>query len=166
VSSLPLVPARKAVAGRRAQSAPWPAAPLAAILSVGAGYIHLAYMDSHWQDWWAYGAFFLATAIFQCLFAPALLLWPDRRLMLVGVVGNLAIVAMYILSRVDGVPLGPHAGVKENAALIDVGTTAAEIGIVALLLAMIGGATRRWLFNGLLAAGAALWILRLSAGGI
>jgi hypothetical protein len=167
VSGITLAPASsEAAAGRRAHRAQWPAAPLAAVLSLGAGYIHLAYMDSHWEDWWAYGAFFLATAVFQCLFAPALLLWPKRWVMAVGVLGNLAIVGMYVLSRIDGIPLGPHAGVKEAAALVDIGTTAAEIGIAALLLAMIGGAARRWAFNALLAAGATLWIMRLAAGGL
>jgi hypothetical protein len=166
MSGLTLLPASEAAAGRRAHRAPWPAAPLAAVLSIGAGYVHLAYMDSHWEQWWAYGAFFLAMAVFQTLFAPALLLWPKRSVMLVGVAGNLGIVGMYILSRIDGIPMGPHSGVKEAAGLADVATTAGEIGIVALLLTMIGGATGRWTFNALLAVGVTLWIMRLAAGGL
>jgi hypothetical protein len=167
MASVPLTPARRgAVVGRRAHRVAWPAAPLAAILSVAAGYIHLAYMDSHWQDWWAYGVFFLASAVFQCAFAVAVLVWSNRWLLLAGIAGNLGIVGMYVLSRLDGVPLGPHAGVKENAAVIDVGTTAAEIGVVVLLLVMVGGATARWIFNALLAVGATLWVMRLAEGGL
>lgn len=140
------------------------APPLAvgvAVLSVGAGYVHLAYMQSHWQVWWAYGAFFLAMAVGQSLFAIAVLLYPRRWVLLAGVGGNLAIVGMYVLSRTEGVPMGPHTGVAEEAGAVDIATTASEIVVVAALLVMLGGATRRWCFNALLVAGASLWLLRL-----
>jgi hypothetical protein len=139
----------------------WPAAPIAAFLSLGAGFVHLAYTSSHWQDWWAYGLFFLATGVLQVLFAPLVLRWPSPWLILAGVVGNLAIVGMYILSRTEGIPLGPHTGVSELATPIDLATTAGEIVLAAVLLTMLAPGVRRWAFNGLLVAGVSLWVLRV-----
>jgi hypothetical protein len=71
---------------------------------------------------------------------------------------------MYVYSRIEGVPLGPHARVKERAGAVDLGTTAAEILLVAVLLLLAGPRARRWTLNVLLASGAALWALRLSQG--
>jgi len=95
------------------------AVAVAAGLSLAAAYVHLAYLESHWRSWWAYGAFFLAAGAGQALFAPAILRWPSRALALVGIAGNVAIVGMYIASRTTGVPLGPHAHVPEPAGVID-----------------------------------------------
>ena len=45
----------------------------------------------------------------QALFAPLVLRRPAPWVAAVGIAGNLAIVAMYVLSRTAGPPLGPHA---------------------------------------------------------
>src|SRR3954463_8970010 len=103
----------------RARPAAWYVAPAVACLSAAVGYVHLVYMESHWRDWWADGAFFLATGVFQLLYGPLLLRRPSASVVLLGVVGNLAIVAMYAYSRTQGVPLGPHARVKEAAGAVD-----------------------------------------------
>jgi hypothetical protein len=142
----------------------WYAAPAAAVLSVAVGYVHLAYTESHWEDWWAYGLFFLATGVGQLLFAPLLLKWPKPWLIWLGITGNLAIVGMYVYSRTEGIPLGPHERVVEKAGGIDVATTMAEIAIAVLLLLMVGGRARRWVFNVLLVAGVVLWASRVGAG--
>ena len=139
-------------------------APAAAVLSAGAGYVHIAYLESHWRDWWAYGAFFLAAGAFQLLYGPLLLRRSGPVVVLLGVAGNLAIVGMYVCSRIEGVPLGPHARVKERAGAIDVATTAVEILLVAVLLLLAGARTRRWTVNVLLVSGVALWGLRISQG--
>ncbi|MEA2251821.1 MAG: hypothetical protein QOI62_1104 [Solirubrobacteraceae bacterium] len=151
-----------ATAGRGALRSQWLAARTAAVLSLAAAWIHLAYIESHWRDWWAYGAFFLACGIAQGLFVPAILRWPQRSLVLVGIVGNLAIVGMYVVSRTAGVPMGPHARVAERAGAIDLACTAAEIALIGVLLVMIGRVGRRWILNAMLVAGAVLWILRLT----
>jgi hypothetical protein len=151
-----LAPARSA-SGRRS------AAPVAAaVLSLCAAWVHLAYTASHLRQWWAYGAFFLATGVGQALFAPLVLRRPRAWLAAVGIAGNLAIVAMYVVSRTAGPPLGPHAHVPEAAGAVDLATTGAEIALVGVLLTLLGGRTRRWIVNALLAAGVLLWALRLS----
>jgi peptidoglycan/LPS O-acetylase OafA/YrhL len=162
VSDLAVRPLR-VVAGHRTLGARWTAAALtAALLSLAAGWIHFAYVGSHWRDWWAYGAFFLATGVFQALFAPAMLRWPTAWTALAGVGGNLAIVGMYVLSRTNGIPMGPHTGVVEKATVVDLGCTAGEIVLIGVLLGMVGARNRRWIINLLLLAGVALWALRLT----
>ena len=139
------------------------AAPLvAALLSLGAAWVHLAYTASHLRQWWAYGAFFLATGVLQATLG-VLLLWRPRAWMaLIAIPGNLAIVAMYVVSRTSGPPLGPHAHVPEAAGAVDLATTGAEIALVGVLLTLLGGRSRRWVANLLLAGGVLLWALRLS----
>jgi hypothetical protein len=162
VSDLAVTPLR-VVGGHRTNTVRWSAAALtAAVLSLAAGWIHFAYISSHWRDWWAYGAFFLATGAFQALFAPAMLKWPNRWTALVGIAGNLAIIGMYIMSRAHGIPMGPHEGIIEKATVIDLSCTAGEIVLVGILLGMVGTASRRWIINLLLVAGVALWALRFT----
>ena len=74
----------------------------------------------------------------QGLFAVLIVMRPSRHAALAGIVGNLAIVGTYFLSRTDGVPVGPHEGLAERATAIDWATTAGEIALVAVLLTMVG----------------------------
>ena len=151
---------RRSVLRRRA--APRIAAPVAAaVLSLLAAWVHLAYAASHLRQWWAYGAFFVAAGAGQALFAPLILRRPARWVAAVGIVGNVAIIAMYVMSRTAGPPLGPHAHVPEPAGPIDLATTAGEVVLVAVLLTLLGGRTRRVAVNLLLAGGVLLWALRL-----
>jgi hypothetical protein len=149
-------------ARRWSLSGPWLAAPAAAVLSLLAAWVHLAYWESHWNEWWGYGAFFIATGAGQALFAPAVVRWPRTWLLLAGIAGNLAIVGMYVMSRTAGVPVGTHAGVAERAGGIDLATTAAEIALAGLLLAMVGRTARRVVINTMLLAGALLWVMRFT----
>jgi hypothetical protein len=141
-----------------------PATALAvpAALSLTVAWVHLAYAAPHLRQWWAYGAFFIATGAGQALFAPLILYRPRPWLILTGVAGNVAIVGMYVLSRTAGPPLGPHAHVAERAGTIDLSTTAAEIVLVALLVTMLGARTRRFIIDALLVGGLFLWALRLT----
>jgi len=116
----------------------------AAALSLLAALIHLWVMPEHFEEWWGYGAFFLAAAAAQIGYAPILLRWPSRPILLAGVAGNLAIVILWLVTRTAGIPLfGPHAGEVEAAGGLDLTCTLAEAGIVAGLgaLAMRGLAT-------------------------
>jgi hypothetical protein len=141
---------------------PEPARVVVALLSVAAAYVHLAYTQSHWQEWWAYGAFFLAAAVGQALFAPAVICWRAPGLLLAGIAGNLAIAGMYLLSRTSGPPLGPHAHVIEPARSVDLVTAAAEIGLVGLLVMLLADRAGKSVINVLVLAGAVLWGLRLT----
>jgi hypothetical protein len=134
----------------------------AAALSLAAAWVHLAYAAPHLRQWWAYGAFFLATGAGQALFAPLILRRPRAWVIAAGVAGNVAIIAMYVVSRTYGPPLGPHARVPEVAGPIDLATTAVEVCLVGVLLTMMGPVARRRAANLLVAFAVLLWSLRLT----
>jgi hypothetical protein len=103
-----------------------------AALSLLAAMIHLWVMPEHFEEWWGYGTFFLVSAFAQGLYAPGLLLWPNRVILLAGVAGNLAIVILWLVTRTSGIPLfGPHAGEVEEVGTLDLVCTLAEVGIIA-----------------------------------
>jgi hypothetical protein len=135
---------------------------IAAALSLAVAWVHLAYVAPHLRQWWAYGAFFIAAGAGQALFAPLILRRPRPWLVLTGIAGNVAIVGMYVMSRTAGAPLGPHAHVAERAGTVDLTTTAAEIVLVAVLVTLLGGRTRRLVLDALLLGGVLLWALRLT----
>jgi hypothetical protein len=91
-------------------------------------------MPEHFEEWWGYGAFFLVAAAAQILYVPIVLLLPTRIVLLLGIVGNLAIVVLYLLTRTVGIPLfGPEAGEVEGFGFVDVCATASEVGITVAL---------------------------------
>jgi len=111
----------------------------ASALSLLAGLIHLWVTPEHFEEWWGYGAFFLVAAAAQILYVPIVLLLPTRMVLLGGIVGNLAIVVLYLLTRMVGIPLfGPEAGEVEGFGFVDVCPTTSEVGIaVALGVALL-----------------------------
>jgi len=138
-------------------------APLAAaLLSLAVAWVHLAYAASHFRQWWAYGAFFVAAGAGQALFAPLVLRRPWPAVLYAGIAGNAAIVGMYVLTRTAGPPLGPHARVPEPAGPIDLATTAGEIVLVGVLLSLLEPRARRRVLDVLVAAAAVLWAMRLT----
>ena len=121
-------------AGRRG-----PTLYAAAVLSLVAALIHLWVAPEHFEEWWGYGAFFLAAAAAQLLYVPLLLRRPTRAVLIAGIAGNLAIVALYLLTRTVGIPLlGPEAGKVEGIGFADVCATTSELGLsVALGAALL-----------------------------
>jgi hypothetical protein len=113
----------------------------AAGLSLLSALIHLLVTPEHFEEWWGYGTFFLAAALAQALYAPLLLRWPVKSVLLLGIAGNLAIVTLYLVTRTLGIPFfGPEAGEVEGVGFADACATASEVGIaVALGLALLRG---------------------------
>jgi hypothetical protein len=116
---------------------------VAAALSLLAALVHLWVTPEHFEEWWGYGAFFVVAAAAQLLYVPTVLLWPARTVLVAGIAGNLAIVALYLLTRTAGIPLfGPEAGEVERFGILDVCATASEAGIaLALGAALLRHAT-------------------------
>ena len=108
-----------------------------AILSLGAAGIHFAVMGDHFNLTWYHGAFFAATAWLQLAWAVAIVMKPSRRLLLAGIIGNLVVAEVWLVSRTIGIPFGPDAGVAEGAAFSDVLCTILEVGIVLGSLALL-----------------------------
>lgn len=117
----------------------------AAALSFLAGAIHLMAGPEHLRTWWAYGLFFFAAAAAQVGYGLMLAMqgiegwggWDAvrGRVYLVGVAGNLAIIALWAVSRTVGVGIGPEAG-TESVGPLDAASKAAEIALVVLLLGL------------------------------
>ena len=139
-----------------------PRSALLAAGSLSAGLAHLGGVVQHLDVWWGYGAFFLVTGLAQAAMGAVVLWRPAPWVALVGIVGNLAIVGMYVLTRTVGIPLGPHSGRAEDAETLGMVTTAGELALVLLLIPMLGERAQRWTFSGLLALGIGLWALRFS----
>jgi hypothetical protein len=127
--------------------------PAVAALSLIAGLIHLWVVPEHFEEWWGYGTFFLVAAVAQVVYVPLLLRWPNRSVLLLGIGGNSAIVLLYLLTRVVGIPLfGPEAGEVEGVGVIDVCATMSEVAIVVALslLLLMGLARERTTLIGLI----------------
>jgi hypothetical protein len=126
-----------------------------AALSLLAGLTHLWVMPEHFEEWWGYGAFFLVAAAAQVLYVPLLLRWTNRTVLLLGIGGNSAIVLLYLLTRVVGIPLfGPEAWEVEGVGIIDLCATTSEVAIVVALgtLVLMGVARERTTLIGLVFA--------------
>ena len=109
---------------------------LAAALSLTAATFHWYYIEEHTLEWWGYGLFFTVAATAQTFYAGALLLWPRRWLYWVGIVGNAAIITLYVVTRTHGVPTGPDTGMIEEMQPPDLTATAIE-GVLILCLAVL-----------------------------
>src|SRR5512137_2011705 len=84
----------------------------AAWFSVLAGFIHISVTPDHIGEWIGYGVFFIVVWTCQLLFALVLILVrPIRReIIWAGILGNLAIILIWAVTRTVGVPLGPMTG--------------------------------------------------------
>src|SRR2546423_10499185 len=72
---------------------------LVALFSLAAGGIHFAVSSEHFAQAWTHGTFFVLVAWVQVLFAGWMLLRPSRRLLLGGIAFNLAVIAVWAISR-------------------------------------------------------------------
>ena len=93
---------------------------------MGAGLVHLEFTPSSWT-WWGYGLFFLLTGIGQIVYAAAVVRWPNAGVLWLGIVGNLGIVGLYLMTRTNGIPAGPSAGHIERVGQGDFITTAGRV---------------------------------------
>lgn len=118
---------------------------LAGWLSVGAAFIHGGVAAQHFAEWWGYGAFFVVASVCQAVFGLLLVTrglhtprWPWSRvrvpLFMAGIAGNVAIVALWAVTRTVGIPsLGPEAGTVEAVGAADAVSVLLEVLLVILL---------------------------------
>ena len=116
----------------------------AALLSVAAAVIHVWVMPEHFEEWWGYGVFFLIAALAQALYAIVILRAPTPTLLRVGIIGNVAIIALWVVTRTIGIPVfGPHAGEIEAIGAIDVASKLVELLLIVVLGVMLRSASQR-----------------------
>jgi hypothetical protein len=120
------------------------------ILALLAGSVHGLVAPSHFAEWWGYGLFFVVAGLAQIVLGFAMLTnainetswgptWMQarRRLWLLGIVGHLLIMALYVVTRTTGIPLfGPEAGEVEAIEAIDLVSKVLETGVVVALGAL------------------------------
>lgn len=108
----------------------------AAGFSAMAGIIHITVTSEHFEEWIGYGVFFTVASAYQLLLALILTITqrPVRREILwVGILGNLAIIAMWMVTRTIGVPLGPMTGEIEEIGALDMASKIAELAVIVCL---------------------------------
>lgn len=128
-----------------------------AVLSVVAAGIHGTVFPAHAREGVAIGAFFAAATLFQLGWALLVVTRPSRRVLLVGAAANAAIVAVWIVSRSVGVPLGPDAGHPEAIGFADTVTTTYEAALVIVAVYLVrGSASRRVATNSAVLPGASI----------
>ena len=106
------------------------AARLAALASLGASVIHFAVVPTHWQEWMPGGLFFAGIALFQLLWARLVLTRTTTPVLALGIMVNLAVIALWSVSRTAGAPLGPHAGQAELIQAADLCALLLQIYVV------------------------------------
>lgn len=99
----------------------------AALLTTAAAAIHFAVIPEHFDEDWTFGVFFAAAAWAQVLWALVVVHSDARRLLILGVAGNIVIALVWAASRTTGLPVGPEAGARETVQFIDLLATILEI---------------------------------------
>jgi hypothetical protein len=124
---------------------------VAGAISALVGLTHLFVSSDYLSRWWGYGYFFIWAGLSQLAFAFVIFLLPwlngagnapeekrastMRLVYMVGVVGNLAIVLLYVVTRTLGVPfVGPAANVVLPLTPLSVAVTLGEVTLVVILL--------------------------------
>jgi hypothetical protein len=111
--------------------------PLVALAGAAAAGIHLVVMPEHFEESTLYGLFFAVTATFQLTYSAWLLVRPSRPLLAAGAIGNLAIVGLWLLTRLVGIPLGPGAGTTEGFGGLDILAAGFELTMALGAIALI-----------------------------
>ena len=131
-------------------------------LSVAAELLYLWMAPGAFGYWWAYAAFLFVAGAVQGLYSVALVRHPTQPVLLLGIAGNLLLVAFYLSTRTVGMPFGPGAWVGLSAGTPDVLAVTAQFGVVLALAPLLGSALRARVVNVLLVLGGLLWALWLA----
>ena len=90
-------------------------------------------VPDHYEEYAVFGAFFAAVALGQGAWAFIVLRGPSRLVRGAGVALSAGLIALWVLSRTAGVPVGPHPWEAEPAAVLDVAACVAELGIIVVV---------------------------------
>lgn len=91
-----------AVVGHQARSA----LPVLIVSSAAAAGVHAALGPMHLRELLAFGIFFMVSAIAQLTWSLLMVLTPTRGLLVAGVLGNTAILLLWLATRTVGLPFG------------------------------------------------------------
>jgi|tagenome__1003787_1003787.scaffolds.fasta_scaffold20985802_5 hypothetical protein len=99
-------------------------------LAVAAG-LHAAVISEHFRESTLYGSFFTILAIAQCWLAVVVLRRPGKPVVRCVAWSSVWIVALWIVTRTTGLPIGPEPWQPEAFGAFDIASSAAEIVTIA-----------------------------------
>ncbi len=111
---------------------------LAAGLAWCTALIHVQASVDHFDESRLYALLFIALAVAQALWGFAIYRAPRRRLLILGALGSLVVIGVWIASRTSGLPLGPTPGVAEQVGALDAIATANELALAILVAVELG----------------------------
>jgi len=114
-----------------------PGRAILAVLSLGAAVIHLVMVPAHAGEWMPQGIAFALSGWFQIAFAVAVIALPSKRWLALGMVGNLAFIVAWAITRTAGMPFGPESGIRETASLVDLTCVGLEAALVLACLVFL-----------------------------
>jgi hypothetical protein len=114
-------------------------AVLVATLSLAAAAIHLAAAPAHVEELGIAGWGFVGIAAFQAAWALVWGIERSRAAAFVGIVGNLAVVTVWLVSRTVGLGVAGLAGMPEPIRTPDAAATLFELLLIAALVARQSG---------------------------
>jgi hypothetical protein len=107
----------------------------AAAFLLGPAAIHFAVAPEHLRTYLPYGVLFIAVGLAQAGLAVLILLRPSPALLLGGAALSLGVIAVWLVSRMVGLPIGPIPWRPEAVGLPDILSTLMEWITVWLLIA-------------------------------
>lgn len=114
---------------------------VAALASAGAAAIHFSVVRMHVDEYTLYGVFFVGSGIVQLAWSISLVLRRSRSVLVLGAIGNAAIVVLWLADRVGAMPIGPDA--KESSPF-GLGDGIASGFEAVLVVACIAALVRGW----------------------
>ncbi len=117
---------------------------LVAACAFGAAAIHFGFAPDHFGESRFHGAFFFLAGWAQLAFGLAVILRPSRAVLRVGILLNVAIVVLWAVSRIAGMPFGDDPWVAEAVTFPDTLATVLEVlAVVGSYLLLAGRLERR-----------------------
>lgn len=110
--------------------------PLAVVSSAAAAGVHAAVGPAHLRESLLFGAFFIGSALLQLLWSGLAAVHGSRRLLVVGAVGNLAVIGLWAITRTLGLPFGLLPG-PEAVGPWDLACAGWELVVVGSCIAML-----------------------------
>jgi hypothetical protein len=109
----------------------------AALASTAAAAVHFTVIGMHFAEYTLYGVFFVVSAIAQLVWPIWLLLRRWTPLLVLGAIGNAAIVATWLIDRSGPMPIGPDATKPPPYGLGDSITSGFEVLLVICCMAAL-----------------------------
>ena len=107
---------------------------IAAALSLAAGAIHFAVVQSHLEQDVLEGMFFIGIAWFQLIWPQVYLVTRRPWIAALGALVSAATIVLWVVSRTIGLPLGPTPWQPESIGTMDLFATGFEVALILVLV--------------------------------